>query len=323
MPKRVRAAVATRSGPRLAILALLASLTALAPRGPLTSVAAAATGTINEFRPPGLTQGTASSDPLGITTGPDGNLWYTDAGEDLGPGVPAPAKQVGRFNPANQALDLYTNGEPGSIPAAITTGPDGNLWMADVGASANDVWAVNTQGAVPPGYPPQFGIKNPAGVAPPLAGPTDIVTGPDGKLWFTEYGAGALGRVDPQGGACDSTKSDPCERDFPLPGGLPSPTATTTVTDHPLALASDTTHNLLWMTVQGSQKIIAMDTNGGIVHQISTGLANLAGITMGPDGNVWFTQENGPGSHVGRVDAATGAQLPSFNAPGANPNQSA
>ena len=56
MPKRFRAAVATRSGPRLAILALLASLTALAPRGPLTSVAAAATGTINEFRPPGLMQ---------------------------------------------------------------------------------------------------------------------------------------------------------------------------------------------------------------------------------------------------------------------------
>jgi streptogramin lyase len=324
MPKRIRAALTTRPVPRLAILGLLASLTALAPAGPLTGVASATTGHIDEYRPPGLTQGTASSDPLGITTGPDGNLWYTDAGENLSANAPAPAMQAGRFNPGNSALDLYGNGERGSIPAAVTTGPDGNLWFADVGASANDVWALTPQGTVPAGYPSQFGIKNPPGVAPPLAGPSGIVTGPDNKVWFTEFGAGALGRIDPHGGACDSSKTDPCETDFHLPGGLASPTATTTVTDQPLGLTADRTRNLLWATVQGSQQIIAMDTNGVVVHQIPTGLPNLAGITMGPDGNVWFTQENAPNpSVIGRIDPATGTELPRFNAPGANANPSA
>ena len=146
MSKRVRAALTTRPVPRLVILGLLASLTALAPSSPLVGAAAAATGHIDEFRPPGLMQ-TPASDPLGITTGPDGNLWFTDAGEDLGPGGAAPPKQIGRFNPGNQALDLYPNGELGSVPVAITTGPDGNLWFADLGASANDIGRSTVQGA--------------------------------------------------------------------------------------------------------------------------------------------------------------------------------
>src|SRR5437879_2840346 len=157
MPKRIRAALTTHPVQRLAILGLLASLTALAPRGPLTGVASAATGHIDEFWPPGLMQ-TPASDPLGIVTGPDGNLWYTDAGENLSPTAPAPTKQIERFNPNTQELQQYPNGEPGSVPAAITRGPDGNLWFADFGASANDVGAVTPQGTVPLGYPSQFGI---------------------------------------------------------------------------------------------------------------------------------------------------------------------
>src|SRR5438552_11306049 len=71
---------------RLLLVATVASQTlvfaaAAAPAGaaPAVALPAAATGTITEFRPAGISQ-TATSDPLGITSGPDGNLWFTDAG---------------------------------------------------------------------------------------------------------------------------------------------------------------------------------------------------------------------------------------------------
>src|SRR5438477_12767113 len=75
----------TRSVSRLVLVATLASqalvfAAAAAPAGaaPVVALPAAATGTITEFRPTGISQ-TATSDPLGITTGPDGNLRFTEA----------------------------------------------------------------------------------------------------------------------------------------------------------------------------------------------------------------------------------------------------
>ena len=68
--------------PRATILGMLASLLAIAPMGALTPAAHAATGTITEFNNsnrPGIIQN-SSSDPVGLTVGPDGNLWFTDAG---------------------------------------------------------------------------------------------------------------------------------------------------------------------------------------------------------------------------------------------------
>src|SRR5437667_11742815 len=78
--------------PRATILGMLGSLLAMAPMGALTPAAHAATGTITEFNNsnrPGIIQN-SSSDPLGLTVGPDGNLWFTDEREKLhAPGSPA------------------------------------------------------------------------------------------------------------------------------------------------------------------------------------------------------------------------------------------
>src|SRR4030081_3003118 len=97
MRARVLRFLTARLAHRVTILGLLASLTAWSPPTALTPAAHAATGTITEFNNsnrPCIIQN-PSSDPLGLTVGPDGNLWFTDAGENL-PASPAPLKQKGR-----------------------------------------------------------------------------------------------------------------------------------------------------------------------------------------------------------------------------------
>src|ERR1700704_4609792 len=143
MRARVHRFLTARLVHRVTILGLLASLMAWAPLTALMPTAHAVTGTITEFNNsnrPGIIQN-PSSDPLGLTVGPDGNLWFTDAGENL-PASPAPPKQIGRFHLADGSLsfdpaaDWFPNGEPGSVPVAITKSGDNNLWFANFGTGA-------------------------------------------------------------------------------------------------------------------------------------------------------------------------------------------
>src|SRR6266852_8284671 len=110
MRKRVHEVLTTRLVHRITVLGLLASLMAIAPLGILTPAAHATTGSITEFNNtnrPGIIQN-SSSDPLGLTVGPDGNLWFTDAGEDLSlqGGAPPPRWQIGRFHLADGSLSF-------------------------------------------------------------------------------------------------------------------------------------------------------------------------------------------------------------------------
>jgi streptogramin lyase len=161
------------------------------------------TGTITEYAlPPGAIQ------PDAITAGPDGNLWFTTFGG---------AGAIGRITPAG-AVTLFTTGLiAGSQPTSITTGPDHNLWFTEAGgpaapgapapAPAPDSDALAPAAPAPPApapaAPAAIGIVTPAGTiteyssgVPAGSMPTDITTGPDGNLWFTESGdPGSLGRI--------------------------------------------------------------------------------------------------------------------------------
>src|SRR5947208_13434405 len=100
------------SGWRSHLTGLLTALIACVGLLSLSSAPAwAKAGTITESPTP-----TGSGDPIGITTGPDGNLWFT-AGTDIG--RITTAGSVTGF-PVPQAL-----GEPQFIRA----GPDANLWF--------------------------------------------------------------------------------------------------------------------------------------------------------------------------------------------------
>jgi virginiamycin B lyase len=60
---------------------------------------------------------------MGITVGPDGTLWLTDAFTD----------QIERW-PLSGNDQAYATPTPLSHPEGITVGPDGNLWFIEGGA---------------------------------------------------------------------------------------------------------------------------------------------------------------------------------------------
>ncbi len=66
--------------------------------------------TINEFTIP-----TANSNPIEITAGSDGNLWFTEYHD-----------RIGRITPAGIITEFSTGITSGSSPISITAGPDGN-----------------------------------------------------------------------------------------------------------------------------------------------------------------------------------------------------
>ncbi len=60
----------------------------------------------------------AGAGALGITAGPDGNMWFTEL---LG-------NKIGRITPGGTVTE-FNLPTSGAAPASITGGPDGNLWV--------------------------------------------------------------------------------------------------------------------------------------------------------------------------------------------------
>ncbi|HET8978089.1 MAG TPA: hypothetical protein VFN87_08015 [Solirubrobacteraceae bacterium] len=63
-----------------------------------------------------------SQPATGITAGPAGDLWFTEA---AGTGA------IGRITPTGTITQYTTGLTPNSAPTDITTGPDGNLWFTE------------------------------------------------------------------------------------------------------------------------------------------------------------------------------------------------
>ena len=72
-------------------------------------------GTITTFPRPAPRCSDSPSPTYDITSGPDGNLWYTNYA----------CKTIGRITPSGEITELYLN----FFPQFILAGPDGNLWF--------------------------------------------------------------------------------------------------------------------------------------------------------------------------------------------------
>src|SRR5262249_56662781 len=103
----------------------------------------------------------------GITTGPDGNLWFTEANFNV----------IGRITPAGVITEVVAN--VGTTPDEITTGPDGNLWFTEFGRGGR-IGRLTTAGAF---------TEFAAGITPGSS-PFGIAVRPDGNISFADASTG-------------------------------------------------------------------------------------------------------------------------------------
>jgi streptogramin lyase len=273
----------------------------------------------------------SSSDPWGVTNGPDGNVFFGTRFNSVGELVPGTGANLATFLGNGNFIRPF-----GSV-----AGPDGNIWVTGAGQQAapappaNDKVGVASPG-VPPsyineallpptadpigiavgrsdasgaGFPslwvPEFGGNRIARVAPtapnldvkeyptlpnPNSQPYMIALGPDGNLWFTEYGNGTgnrVGRFSPPG-----SYNDPLLGfvEFELPAG-----------SGPQDIAAGPDGNM-WITATSRGSILRMNMAGEVTGEFDTPSRFPNGIAPGSDGNLWFTTFDG--NQVGRITTA-------------------
>ncbi len=245
-----------------------------------------------------------SSLPGGITSGPDGNLWFGEL----------QTNKIGRITTAGTVTGEFSV-QGGSVlnefPAGIVTGPDGNVWFAE--PTSNAIGRITPAGVVTQFHVPtansmpldialgadgnlwfteatadQIGRLTPAGAFRefPLdagAGPLGITAGPDGNLWFGE-GEQKIGRITPQGTIVE----------FPLPNAASGPGPTKIVTGP---------DGNLWFTELTGNSIGRITPAGAVTtFALPTANAQPLLLTAAPDGNLWFTEANT--SQVGSITTA-------------------
>ncbi len=127
-------------------------------------------GTITEFA---LTSD-VSAGPSGITSGPDGALWFVSG------------SYVGRITPAGTISQFPLSRGPGT---SIATGPDGALWfgLATTGTSNPGYCGDTFIGRVSTsGHVTVFTLPYPDSSASCSGGSVGILAGPDGAIWVAE-----------------------------------------------------------------------------------------------------------------------------------------
>lgn len=216
---------------------------------------------------------TASGLPLAITAGQDGNLWATEEGGNriaritggpYGAGNGGAPEAVAAI-PTIASVSVTSRG-----PNAITSGPDGNLWLTEW---STDRIARETPGAAFTEFPLPTAAAHPGAIA----------GGPDGNVWFTESSGNAIGRVTPTGAITE----------YPIPTPATGPAGITAGPD-----------GQLWFTESGTASIGALNPSTGVIVQypLPTQWSQPTGIAPGPDGRLWFTEAGA--NQVGAITTA-------------------
>lgn len=258
-----------------------------------------------------------------ITSGPDGNLWFT--GSNLKDNYP----WIGRITPAGVISIFPMPPSTGSTPtgiqstsslAGMTSGPDGNLWFrgetlelrADNGQLISNVYTIGRM--TPAGVISIFPIPVPTG----FTSDTDTVGGPtvgrDGNLWF-DLTMNTIETINASSGwpvstICKVGRMTPAGviTEFLVPGhdtlpaGMTSACALT-------AMTSGSDGNLWFDLINNeidktSGRLISTDneigriTPTGVITEFPvpsnddiptrSPYDTLDHITSGPDGNLWF-----------------------------------
>jgi len=244
----------------------------------------------------------AGAKPDYITSGPGGDMWFTDSGTNT----------IGRITMSGEVTEFGLGITPAAGLAGIAAGPDGNVWFtertghkigritpsgaitefstgltsgADVyGITAgpgNDMWFTETGSRIGK-IDPTTGEITEYPVSGAAAGTyTKIVAGPDGNLWYTVVNKALIERMTPAG----------VVKEFgPLPAsdcvvGASPPCP------YPESIAVGHEGDLWFDEAAGNA--IGRITTEGLISEYTGGLthgAHVADLAAGPEGNMWFTE---------------------------------
>jgi streptogramin lyase len=219
-----------------------------------------------------------------ITTGSDGNLWFTEDNLTSNGGLDA---AIGSLTPSG----VFSGGfaDPTLESATrIIEGPDGAFWYINAGNST--IGRATMDGTV-------------TNFSGDISQPSSITKGPDGALWFTNdldgsNASGSIGRI-----ATDGTLSEFSDPSIDRPQSI---------TEGP--------DGALWFTNgNGSIGSIGRITTGGVVTNFtSTSIKGAVAIAAGPDDALWFTNE--VNNTIGRITTdgvVSSFANPTISSPGA------
>ena len=209
----------------------------------------------------------------------------------------------------------YPLASPPANPGAITAGPDGNLWFindrATPGSFPATILAVSIGRITTAGVITEFPITTPG------AYPSDITSGLDGALWYTENTSSGpmIGRITTAGVITD----------FPAGsiGVTPDNQWIDSITAGP--------DGALWFTEASHPDGSPFHAIGSIGRITTAGALSLfpvpsipSDIAAGPDGALWYTAHSGLSSPlkstIGRITTAGVITEFPITTPGAYPS---
>jgi streptogramin lyase len=253
----------------------------------------------------------SSSEPWGITTGPDGAIWFAEAG----------ANKVGRITTDGTITEFPLSAS--ATPVEIVTGPDNNLWVTENAAAK--IAKVTTSGSVTEFNTPTAS-SHPLGIAVGPDGnlwfaecvgnigtattsgtiteypvittssrPAGITAGPDGKLWFTEFQNDAVGSITTSGSVVE----------YGIPTASSMPVGIRTGSD-----------GQLWFSESAGNKVGRLKatlTATGIDSEYTLPEGSSAPYFMasGPDGDMWVAEL--AGNRIASITA--GGAIKEFSVP--------
>ena len=190
----------------------------------------------------------------GIAAGPDGKIWL---GDQTG--------LVVRIDPTTLNEEGTSNFATGFNIRNLAPGPDGNVWVTDFGGR---IARITPAGTITP-----FDV--------PGDGAWDIITGPDGSLWYTapEGNNSYVGRITPAGVAGPQYDTTDAGDQLGITVGP----------DGALWFAQAVANDIGRMTLDGNFTQV-----GGL-----TAAARPEYIAPGPANTLWFTEKDG--NRIGRI----------------------
>ncbi len=234
-----------------------------------------------------ITEYTVGSNPNGIAAGPDGNLWFTEYA----------AGKIGKITTSGTVTEYSLPAE--SEPYEITEGSDGNLWFTE----GNKIGKITTSGTVT-----EYSL-------PEKSHPSGITAGPDGNLWFAENQR--IAKITTSG---TITEYSLPEKSFPEgivsgPDGnlwfteeddIGKITTSGTITEYavaketfPYRITAGADGNLWFVDPIANSRIGRITTTGTVTEYSLPAKSRAKGITSGPDDSLWFTDEES--NKIGKI----------------------